>query len=123
MPEEKKNHDELHPARHALTPARQGPFVIALSLAIAAALVGLLLLQVWQRVRIVQMGYELGQLTHERRQLLEERERLRLEASVELRTERLDHIARKDRGLTPVKPEQVIYVHPVRTARAMPVTP
>jgi cell division protein FtsL len=102
-----------------LTSARQGPVVIGMTLALTSVVVLLLLNQVWHRVRVVELGYEITRLTLERQQLLERQERLRLETSVQLRTERLDQAAR-EQGLMPIRPDQILRVGPVRTARREP---
>lgn len=92
-----------------LTSARQGPMVIALTLLVTSLVVGVLINQVWHKVKVVELGYEMTRLTQERQKLMERQERLLLETSVQLRTERLDQVARKQ-GLVPVQPEQILRV-------------
>ncbi len=101
-----------------LTPWRQGPLVVLMALVVTSLLVSVLLLQVWHSVQIVDLGYQMTELTEDRRHLMEERERLRIEAAVSTRTERLDKIARETLRLRPYRPEQVIRVERVRTASA-----
>ena len=57
----------------------------------------------------------MSRLTLEHQRLTERRERLLLEASVQLRTERLDKVGR-DSGLVPIRTSQMLKVSPVRTA-------
>lgn len=93
-----------------LTSTRQGPMVVLVTLLTTALVVGLLLMEVWYRVGVVNMGYEMTQLTRERQRLLEERKRIKIEATVNARTERLDQIARDSLHLEPVRGQQVIAV-------------
>jgi cell division protein FtsL len=100
-----------------LTSARQGPMVIILTLLVTSFVVGVLINQVWHKVKVVELGYEMTRLTHERQKLMARQERLLLETSVQLRTERLDQVARKQ-GLVPVQPKQILRVGSSRpTAR------
>ena len=99
-----------------LTSWRQGPLVVLMTLVVTSMLVAVLLLQVYHRVRIVDLGYQMTELTEERRLLMEERERLRIEAAVSTRTERLDKLARETLGLWQFRPDQILGVEPARTA-------
>lgn len=72
-----------------------------------AVAVGLLMFHVWNEYRIVQIGYEIAEVTTQHRQLLEENKKLAIEAAVVGRTERLSTVARTRYGLEPVRPEQV----------------
>jgi cell division protein FtsL len=99
-----------------LTSLRQGPLVVSMTLLVTSMVVGVLLLQVYHRVRIVDLGYQMTELTEERRRLMEERERLRIEAAVSTRTERLDKVARETLGLRPYRPNQVLKVQPTQRA-------
>ncbi len=103
-----------------LTPWQQGPLVVLVTLLITGLVVSVLLLQVWHRVRIVELGYKMTALTKERRMLLEERERLGIEAAVSTRTERLEQVARDSLDLHPFRPDQIITVDPVKTAARQP---
>src|SRR5690606_6400083 len=49
-----------------LTPSRQGPVVLALTLLTTSLIVSLLLTEVWYRVQITHLGYEMTELTQER---------------------------------------------------------
>ena len=102
--------------RGRLTSLRQGPLVVFMTLLVTSLVVGVLLLQVYHSVRIVELGYQMTELTEERRRLMEERERLTIEATVSTRTERLDKVARETLGLRPFRPEQILEVGPTRTA-------
>jgi cell division protein FtsL len=107
---------EREPIR--LTPGGQGALVVLGTLLITGLIVGVLLLQVWNRVQVFELGYQMTALTRERQQLFEERERLRIEMVVSSTTERLDKVAREDLGLTPIAPHQVILIEDRRTASA-----
>jgi cell division protein FtsL len=72
-----------------------------------AAVAGLLMFHVWNQYRIVQLGYEIADVTHEHRRLIEQNKKLSIEAAVVGRTERLSDVARERYGLQPIKPEQV----------------
>lgn len=99
-----------------LTPGGQGALVVLGTLLITGLIVGVLLLQVWNRVQVFELGYQMTALTKERQRLFEERERLRIEAVVSCTTERLDKVAREDLGLVPIAPHQVVLVQDRRTA-------
>lgn len=71
--------------------------------------VGLLLVHVWSRYRVLALGYEMSRLTQEREDLLEANRRLRLEVRVLSRADRLDPMARRQLGLIVPKAEQIIY--------------
>lgn len=78
---------------------------------VLAAVVGLLMFHVWNQYRIVQLGYQIADVTHEHRQLIERNKKLSIEAAVVGRTERLSDVARDRYGLEPIKPEQVRPLH------------
>ena len=96
--------------RGALTPRRQGPIVIVVTLLVTSMVVSLLLREVWYQVQVVKLGYEMTTLNRERRGLMEERRKLKLEAAVNTRTERVEHLVRDSVGLEPIRPDQIIYV-------------
>ena len=75
--------------------------------AVLTVAVGLLMFHVWTEYRIVQMGYEIADVTNQHRQLIEDNKKLAIEAAVVGRTERLSSVARARYGLEPVRPEQV----------------
>lgn len=97
-------------ALRQLTPSRQGVIVIALTLMTTSLVVGLLLTEVWYRVQITELGYEMTDLTRERQRLFDERKKLEIEETVNTRTERLDKIARDSLGLEPIHADQIIKV-------------
>ena len=84
-----------------LTPGGQGALVVLGTLLITGFIVGVLLLQVWNRVQVFELGYQMTALT---------RERLRIETVVSATTERLDKVAREDLDLHPIAPHQIILV-------------
>ena len=106
--------------RRRFTPGHQGALVVAVTLFVTSLVVSVLLIQVWHRVQVFELGYQMTELTKERQRLLEEQERLRIEAVVITTTERLDKVAREDLGLRPIAPQQVVHVNPVRTASTTP---
>ncbi len=108
------NAQEREPSR--LTPGGQGALVVLGTLLITGLIVGVLLLQVWNRVQVFELGYQMTALTRERQQLFEERERLRIEMVVSSTTERLDKVAREDLGLVPIAAHQVVVIEDRRTA-------
>ena len=101
-----------------LTPGGQGALVVLGTLLITGLIVGVLLLQVWNRVQVFELGYQMTALTRERQQLLEQRERLRIEMVVSSTTERLDKVAREDLGLQPIHAHQIVLVEERRNASA-----
>jgi cell division protein FtsL len=82
--------------------------VVLVTLLTTGLVVGLLLMEVWYRIGVVNMGYEMTRLTRERQQLLEDRKRLKIEATVNARTERVDQIGRGSLGLVSVRVDQVV---------------
>lgn len=68
---------------------------------------GLLMFHVWNQYRIVQVGYQIAEVTQEHRKLIEQNKKLAIEAAVVGRTERLSNVARERYGLEPVGPKQV----------------
>lgn len=83
---------------------------VGTTVAALTAVVGLLMFHVWNQYRITQLGYEIADVTHEHRRLIEQNKKLAIEAAVVGRTERLSTLARERYGLEPVQPEQV---HPL----------
>jgi cell division protein FtsL len=103
-----------------LTPAVQDTLVVLGTLLITSMIVCILLLQVWNRVQVFELGYEMSALTKEREALMEEEKRLRVEGVISATTERLEKVAREDLGLRPIRPEQVVIVGDRRTASVVP---
>ena len=81
---------------------RIGAIVAALT-----AVAGLLMFHVHTQYQIVELGYEIAEVTHQHRRLLERNKKLAIEAAVVGRTERISSVARERYGLEPVRPEQV----------------
>ena len=71
----------------------------------------LLLVQVYFQHRDLNLGYELGEAIARREALHEENRKLRIELRVLSRRERLEPMAGRQYGMSPVRPEQVIIVH------------
>ncbi len=89
---------------------RRGLGKVVGALIATLVVVALLLVHVWSRYRVLSLGYELSELTTEREQLLEENRRLRIEARVLMRADRLKPIARRQLGLIAPAPENILYV-------------
>lgn len=94
----------------SLTPRRQEAVVLVLTLLVVTLLTGLLLREVWYRVQITKLGYEMTDLTWERQRLMDERKKLQVEGTYQTRTERLERVARQGLGLKPLRQEQIIQV-------------
>lgn len=93
-------------------PRRKGKMWTSVVFALVAtlAVVGLLLIHVWSRYRVLSLGYEVSELSRERETLLEENRRLRIEMQVSTRTDRLEPIAHRQLVLRVPEPEQILYV-------------
>lgn len=70
----------------------------------------LLLLYVWERVSIVQLGYDAEQLKQTRTELERRHDRLRAELSRLTSPTHLEQLARKQLSMGPPEPGQVILV-------------
>lgn len=93
---------KAHMTRMLKDSLRIGGIVAALTL-----VGGLLMFHVYTQYQIVELGYEIADVTHEHRRLLEQNKKLAIEAAVVGRTERISSVARDRFGLEPVRPEQV----------------
>lgn len=71
---------------------------------------GILLFHVWHEYRIVNLGYQIADVTSEHRAMLEEHKKLSIEATVQGRTERIASVAREQFGLEQVRPHQVFTI-------------
>lgn len=100
----------------ALTPRRQDAVVLTLAMLVTLLLTGLFLREAWYRVQITRLGYEMTELTWERQRLMDERKKLQVEGTYQLRTERLEQVSRQGLGLKPLHQEQIIRVGGVRHA-------
>jgi cell division protein FtsL len=78
-----------------------------LPILLSCALVGVALLLVWQRLRVVQLGYELSTTTKLERRLEQENRELRLELATLTSPERLEAMARR-LGLREPRKGQVV---------------
>jgi cell division protein FtsL len=65
---------------------------------------------VWTRQMVTELGYSLSESQSITEQLLSENKALKLEISTLKSSKRLELIARSQLGLTPPKPEQVVYL-------------
>jgi cell division protein FtsL len=90
-------------------PRRVWTSVVAALLA-TSAVVGLLLVHVWSRYRVLDLGYQVSNLSRERESLLEEQRRLQIEMQVLTRAERLEPAARRQMALVTPSPQQILYV-------------
>ena len=84
---------------------------ITFLLAAVALPVALVLSHVETQYRIAEAGYEIAEVTREHRQLTEDYKKLKIEAAVQGRTERMSEVARQRFGLEPTRPEQVTIIH------------
>lgn len=89
------------------------------------AVLSLLLLYVWERVDIVQVGYRIEQLKIKKQALERERDELRVKVSALTSPERIARLATDKLGMIPPQQGQVKVVKlepewPVRTAPAQP---
>lgn len=78
-----------------------------LAVLLSCALVGVALLLVWQRLRVVQLGYVLSTTTKLERRLEQENRELKLELATLTSPERLEAMARR-LGLREPKKGQVV---------------
>jgi cell division protein FtsL len=83
--------------------------VVAALLA-TTALVSLLLVHVWSRFRVLDLGYQVSTMSRTRETLLEEQRRLQIEVQVLTRAERLEPVARRQMALIAPLPQQILYV-------------
>lgn len=81
------------------------------SLLAALAIIGLLLLFVWERVDIVRVGYRIEQLKAQKVVLQREQDELRVKVSAVTAPDRLAKAATEKLGMSPPQPGQVILVN------------
>jgi cell division protein FtsL len=81
---------------------------VLLAIALVAPLAALGVFHVWSRTRVQAVGYELGRLESEHRQLLAERDRLNLEVATLRSPGRLERFARERLGMAPPAPGAVV---------------
>lgn len=79
-------------------------------LAAVVVVVVVTLFYLWTRLMVVNMGYEISGLNKERRGLVEENKRLKLEVLTLKSPQRIEEIARRELGLTYPGGEQIVKV-------------
>ncbi len=90
------------------TTRRAGVSAVMAGLLLAAPLAALGVFHVWARTRVLAVGYELGRLETEHRQLLAERDRLNIEVATLRSPGRLERFARERLGMAPPAPGAVV---------------
>ena len=85
-----------------------GVATVIAGLLLAAPLAAVGVFHVWSRTRVQGVGYELGRLEAEHRQLLAERDRLNLEVATLRSPGRLERFARERLGMAPPAPGAVV---------------
>jgi cell division protein FtsL len=85
-----------------------GVATVIAGLLLAAPLAAVGVFHVWSRTRVQRVGYELGRLEVEHRQLLAERDRLNLEVATLRSPGRLERFARERLGMAPPAPGAVV---------------
>jgi cell division protein FtsL len=81
---------------------------IWLSALLAACLIGAVLVHVWLRLQVVQVGYVLSTTSKLQGRLEQENSELKLELATMVSPDRLEALARKRLGLVPPEKGQVI---------------
>lgn len=76
--------------------------------ALLAPAVGVGVLRVWSRTQVLGAGYDLARLQSERRGLVAERDRLRIEVATLREPGRLERFARERLGMAPPAPGAVV---------------
>jgi cell division protein FtsL len=74
--------------------------------------VAILLTHVHHQYEITRLGYEIAQVTRDHRALLEMNKKLRVEAAIQGRSERITSVARERFGLEAIRSEQIVLVEP-----------
>lgn len=95
------------PARTSKRMTRE--FVTQLVIGLSVLFVSLVF-YVWTRYHAVHLGYELGAISRQERQLFEEQQALNLELNNLTSLERLERLARNDLSLHEPQPEQIVYI-------------
>ncbi len=80
---------------------------------LAAPVVVAAIFFVWTRVATVRLGYQISRAGAEHRRLVEEKSSLRSEISSLRSPRRLEALAQEKFGLTPPRPEQIVFVRTV----------
>jgi cell division protein FtsL len=82
-----------------------------MKLLLGLAMVGFLLLFVWERVEIVRVGYHIERLKTQKTALQRERDELEVKVSALTSPERIARVAKEQLGMTPPQPGQVVLVY------------
>jgi len=93
------------PARGAEAGARRRVLLLAL---LAVCLIGAVLVHVWLRLQVVQVGYVLSTTSKLQSRLEQENRELKLELATMISPDRLEALARKRLKLAPPEKGQVI---------------
>src|SRR5690606_9483227 len=92
-------------AREWIAESLRDSLAIVLTLTIIAMPVAVLLHHVHKQYQITALGYDIAQVTREHRLLVETNKKLKVEAAVQGRTERMTQLASDRFGLAPARPE------------------
>jgi cell division protein FtsL len=84
---------------------------------VALAMIGLLLLYVWERVEVVRVGYLVERLKVQKTTLQRERDELEVKLSALTSPERIARTAKDQLGMAPPQPGQVVLVRLDATPR------
>jgi cell division protein FtsL len=84
--------------------------VVFLALAVALALIGCSLFNVWAHHQVISLGYEISQGSQEEQNLLQENKKLRLELAALKSPQRIENVALKELGFIHPQKEQLIIV-------------
>ena len=80
----------------------------------------LLIIQVYYRHRELNLGYELSAAISQREALIEENRKLRIELRVLSRRERLEPLAGRQLGMSPIRPEQIYIANIDKADNSLP---
>lgn len=105
------------PKRYSLSHQRvldrrdlRNPTFLFSVLAVVVVVVVVTLFYLWTRLMVVNMGYEISGLNKERRELVEENKRLKLEVLTLKSPQRIEEMARRELGLIYPRGEQIVKV-------------
>jgi cell division protein FtsL len=85
--------------------------VLGVMIAVGAP-VAILLTHVHHQYEITRLGYQIAQVTREHRSLLETNKKLRVEAAIQGRSERITTVARERFGLEMIRADQIVLLEP-----------
>lgn len=92
---------------------RVGAWVVLLAIPTS-----LLLTQVYYEYRATELGYEISEASSKKRQLTDQRRRLKIERAMQARSERVTRVAKQRFGLRRAGPEQVWTIEPASSGEA-----